>query len=49
MLMDLGAQPEIRCLQARWKVARWGHSVQKPLFGLYVFAEETARALTPTA
>jgi len=49
MLLDLAAQPGIRYLQARWKVARWGHSAQKPLFGLYVFADETARALARTA
>jgi len=50
MLLDLSAQPEIRHLQARWKVARWGHSTHKPLFGLYVFAEETdARALARSA
>jgi hypothetical protein len=50
MLLDLGARPDVRFLQARWKVNRWGYSLQKPLFGLYVFVEETApRALAKTA
>ena len=50
MLLDLTQRPDVEYLQARWKVNRWGHSPQKPLFGLYVFVEEAAaRALAKTA
>lgn len=48
--LDLSQCPEVRYLQARWKVNRWGHSEQKPLFGLYVFVEEAAgQTLAKTA
>ena len=50
MLLDLTPHQQVQYLQARWKVNRWGHSDQKPLFGLYVFVEEAAaRALAKTA
>lgn len=50
MPLDLSGRQDVRYLQARWKVNRWGHSVQKPLFGAYLFAEEApAKALVRTA
>ncbi|HYP04613.1 MAG TPA: hypothetical protein VER03_00125 [Bryobacteraceae bacterium] len=36
---DLAPTPEIQYLRARWKVGRWGHSVDAPMFRFYVFAE----------
>lgn len=38
-LLDLSKHPDVRCLQARWKVARWGVGSTKPMFTFYVFAE----------
>jgi hypothetical protein len=37
--LDLCERPEIRHLQARWHVNRWGRSETKPLFTIYLFAE----------
>lgn len=38
-ILDLREHPDIRFLRAEWKVNRWGRGDQKPLFGIYVFAE----------
>ena len=46
ILLDLGAKPEVRFLQARWKTARWGVGSIKPMFIIYVFAEPAAQAKT---
>lgn len=39
ILVDLAATPEVRFLQARWKVNRWGRGDLTPRFRFYVFAE----------
>jgi len=50
LLLDLTDHPEVQYLRARYKVNRWGHASSKPLFGLYLFAQETeARAAAKTA
>ncbi|MGD0013417.1 MAG: hypothetical protein ABSD56_03170 [Bryobacteraceae bacterium] len=41
LLLDLSEHPEIEYLKAECKVARWGHGEPKPLFGLYLVAQET--------
>ena len=41
VLLDLSERPEIQQLRARWKVSRWGHGDPKPLFGVYLFAQES--------
>ncbi len=46
MILDLGARPEIRCLRAQWKVARWGVGSTTPMFVFYVFAEPLSQART---
>ena len=46
ILLDLSAHPEVRYLQARWQVARWGVGSTKPMFTFYVFAEELAQVRT---
>jgi hypothetical protein len=40
--LDLTARPEVRFLRVQWKMNRWGRGEPKPLFGFYVFAEQTA-------
>ena len=39
LLLDLSAKPDLRQLQARWKVARWGVGSTTPMFTFYIFAE----------
>jgi len=38
-LLDLSQHPDVKYLQARWKVARWGVGSSQPMFAFYVFAE----------
>ncbi|MBI3667739.1 MAG: hypothetical protein HY236_16165 [Acidobacteria bacterium] len=46
ILLDLSAHPEIRFLQAKWQVNRWGVGSQTPVFTFYVFAEPVSAAKT---
>ena len=39
--LDLSAHPEVRYLRVRWKMNRWGRGSPSPLFGFYLFAQET--------
>jgi len=40
VLLDLSRFPETRYLRAHWKMNRWGHVDDAPLFGFYLRAEE---------
>jgi len=44
--LDLTAHPDVAFLRAGWKVSRWGRGAPAPLFGFYLFAQETAGVLT---
>ncbi len=39
ILVDLASRPEVRHLQARWKLGRWGVGSTTPMFRFYIFAE----------
>ena len=39
-LLDLTTHPAVQYLRVQWSAHRWGKSESKPLFGLYVFAQE---------
>lgn len=41
ILLNLTRHPEVRYLRAEWKMSRWGKGDVKPMFGFYVFAEES--------
>ncbi len=43
LVLDLTQQPDIRFLRAKCKVARWGRGEGKPLFGLYLFTQESEK------
>ena len=45
VLLDLAERPEIRYLRAKWQVNRWGKGDPKPLFGIYLFAQQMERHL----
>jgi hypothetical protein len=49
ILVDLAAHPDVTHLKAIWKMSRWGRGRAKPLFGFYVFAEESAAVSTASA
>jgi len=40
VLLDLTEKQEIKYLRAKWSVNRWGRGEPKPLFGIYLFAQE---------
>jgi hypothetical protein len=46
--LDLSANPDTRFLRVQWKMSRWGRGDPKPLFGFFVFGEETCRVLAAT-
>jgi len=41
--LNLGQRPEIKFLQARWEVNRWGRGVPRPQFKFAVEVQEVAR------
>ena len=45
ILLNLSPYPEMRYLQVRWKMSRWDRREPVPLFGFYVFAEESGSRL----
>ena len=45
LMLDLTPHADIRFLKIQWKMNRWGRGEPKPLFGFYVFAQETAGVL----
>ncbi len=50
LLVDLTEQPDVRYLRVKYRVNRWGHGAPKPLFGVYLFAQETeTRVVARTA
>jgi hypothetical protein len=44
LVLDLSDRPGVQYIRAQWKMNRWGRGDVKPLFGFYVFAEESAAA-----
>lgn len=41
IVLDLSEAPEIGWLRVQWKMGRWGRGEPTPLFGFYVFAQES--------
>lgn len=44
VVLDLTKKPGIKYLRAKWSVSRWGKGDPKPLFGIYLFAQEYREA-----
>jgi len=42
MVLDLTQAPEVKHLRAEYKTGRWGRGDSQPMFGFYLFAEDTA-------
>lgn len=45
LLLDLSAKPDVKYIQARWQVSRWGVGSTTPMFQFYVFAESAPAAV----
>jgi len=41
ILLNLASYPDIRFVRAQWKMSRWSKGETMPLFGFYVYAEES--------
>lgn len=46
LLLDLTSRPDATHLRVSYKLNRWGRGDSTPLFGLYIYAEEAAQAVT---
>lgn len=40
VLLDLSQNPQVKYVRVKWQANRWGKGQTKPLFGIYVFAQE---------
>lgn len=45
VLLDLSEHPDIKYLRFKWQVNRWGKGDPKPLFTVYLFAQQMQRQL----
>jgi hypothetical protein len=41
ILLNLGSRDEVRFLRVHWKMSRWSKRENMPMFGFYVYAEES--------
>jgi hypothetical protein len=41
ILLNLGARPDVKFLRVQWKMSRWSKRESVPMFGFYVYAEES--------
>ncbi len=46
ILCDLSDHPEVKYLRVKWAVNRWGKGDHKPLFSVYLFAQDAKRQMT---
>jgi hypothetical protein len=50
ILLNLGSQNDVRFVRAQWTMSRWSKRESMPMFGFYVYAEESgARVSTAVA
>jgi hypothetical protein len=45
VLLDLADRSNVKYIRAKWQVNRWGKGDPKPLFGIYLFAQQMERHL----
>jgi hypothetical protein len=41
ILLNLGSNPDLRYVRVQWKMSRWSKRDTLPMFGFYVYAEES--------
>jgi hypothetical protein len=41
ILLNLGSRSDVRFLRVHWKMSRWSKRESMPMFGFYVYAEES--------
>ena len=40
-LLNLASRPDIEVVRVQWKMSRWARGEDMPMFGFYVYAEES--------
>jgi len=46
ILLNLGARPDVEYLRVHWKMSRWSKRESVPMFGFYVYAEESGARIS---
>ena len=46
VLLNLAAQPDIAFVRVQWKMSRWSRGETTPMFGFYVYAEESGARIS---
>jgi hypothetical protein len=41
ILLNLGSQNDVRFVRVQWRMSRWSKRESMPMFGFYVYAEES--------
>jgi hypothetical protein len=41
ILLNLGSRSEVKYLRVQWKMSRWSKREKMPMFGFYLFVEES--------
>lgn len=46
ILLNLAAHDDVRFVRVKWRMSRWTHGEVTPMFGFYVYAEESGARLS---
>jgi hypothetical protein len=46
VLLNLAAHPEIAFVRVQWRMSRWSRGETTPMFGFYVYAEESGARIS---
>jgi len=46
VLLNLAAQPDVEFVRVQWKMSRWSRGETTPMFGFYVYAEESGARIS---
>ena len=46
MLLNLASKPDLRFVRVSWKMSRWSKGDAMPMFGFYVYAEESGSRIS---
>jgi len=41
ILLNLGSRPDVKFVHVQWKMSRWSKRESVPMFGFYLYAEES--------
>jgi len=45
-LLNLATKPDVRFVRVTWKMSRWSKGETRPMFGFYVYAEESGARIS---